>query len=430
MTAPFSARRRADEFEALLSRDPTTASSGTDTQRYADLLEVVADLRAVPPATARPEFVASLRDRLMAEADTALVRQPPAPSRLAMPASSRTRQRRIGALLGGAALVGSAATMAVAAQTALPGESLYGVKRGIESAQVRLATDDADRGRTLLAQAGTRLTELEELAAGDAGRDQLVPDTLDSFTRQSSDGVHSLLASYEATGSEGDAQVARDFTATSMDRLERLQGELPESARDDLLAAARTLADLDDELSNACLACTGGITTTPEFLQTSAPQVGLLSGLDTDQLTLEGAPISGQDVTGIQVPEALDPQQVVPTAQPSTTLGPGPGSVVPDPTSTDPASTDPAKPDPTKPVKDITKNLTDTVTDTTDTVTDGLTDTTGNLTSQLDDVTGGALGGLTSGADDATGGLIGEVTGAVDGITGGTLGNATGGLLP
>ena len=193
MTAPFSARRRADEFEALLSRDPTTASSGTGTDRYADLLEVVADLRAVPPATARPEFVASLRDRLMAEADTALVRQPPAPSRLAMPASSRTRQRRIGALLGGAALVGSAATMAVAAQTALPGESLYGVKRGIESAQVRLATDDADRGRTLLAQAGTRLTELEEIADDDAGRDQLVTDTLDSFTRQSSDGVDSLL---------------------------------------------------------------------------------------------------------------------------------------------------------------------------------------------------------------------------------------------
>jgi hypothetical protein len=441
MTAPFSARRRADEFEALVSRDPTTTttSSGRDAERYADLLEVVADLRAVPPASPRPEFVASLRERLMAEADTALVRQPPAPSRLAMPASSRTRQRRIGALLGGVALVGSAATMAVAAQTALPGESLYGVKRGIESAQVRLATDDADRGRTLLAQAGTRLTELEELAAGDAGRDQLVPETLDSFTSQSSDGVRNLLVSYEATGSESDAQVARDFTATSMDRLERLQGELPESARDDLLAAGRTLADLDLEVSNACRACTGGITTTPEFLLTSAPQVGLLSGLDTDQLTLEGAPISGQDLTGITVPEVLDPQQVVPTAQPSTTPGPGPGSLVPDPTSTnpagtDPAGTDPAKPDPTKPVKDITKNLTDdltdTVTDTTDTVTDGLTDTTGNLTSQLDDVTGGALGGLTSGADDATGGLIGEVTGTVDGLTGGTLGNATGGLLP
>src|SRR5690349_15852258 len=234
MTAPFSARRRADEFEALLSLDPASAPSARDAERYGDLLEVVADLRAVPPVDARPEFVASLREQLMAAADTALVRQPPAPSRLAMPTSSRTRQRRVGALLGGVALAGSAATMAVAAQTSLPGESLYGVKRGIESAQVRLATDDADRGRTLLAQAGIRLTELEELTAGDDGHDQLVADTLDDFTRQSRDGVRSLLASYDATGDESDAQVVRDFTATSMARLERLQGELPESARDDL----------------------------------------------------------------------------------------------------------------------------------------------------------------------------------------------------
>jgi hypothetical protein len=317
--------------------------------------------------------------------------------------------------------------MAVAAQTALPGESLYGVKRGIESAQVRLATDDAERGRTLLAQAGTRLTELEELAAEDGGDDQRVPETLDTFTRQSSDGVRSLLVSYEATGDASDAQVARDFTATSMDRLERLQGELPDSARDDLRAAGRTLADLDLEVSNVCRSCTGGITAVPDFLLSSAEAepADLVSGLDTDQLTLEGAPISGQDLTGIEVPEALDPQQVVPTAQPSTTLGPGPGSLVPDPTGTAPA-----QPDPTRPVKDITKNLTDTVTSTTDDVTGGVTDTTGSLTSQLDDVTGGALGGLTSGADDATGGLIGEVTGTIDGITGGTLDDATGGLLP
>ena len=43
MTAPFSARRRADEFEALLSRDPATTSSGPsgrDAEPYADLLEV------------------------------------------------------------------------------------------------------------------------------------------------------------------------------------------------------------------------------------------------------------------------------------------------------------------------------------------------------------------------------------------------------
>lgn len=410
MTAAFSARRRADEFEALLSRGADSSLSERDMQKYADLLEVVADLRSVPEVTARPEFVGSLRERLMAEADTALVRQPPAPQRLAMPATTRRRDRRLGALLGGVALVGATASMAVAAQTALPGESLYGVKRGIEAAQVRLADDESQRGRTLLAQADTRLLELEQLAAGDGGREQLIPDTLDAFTEQSSTGVRSLLASYDR-GVEQDAQRARDFTATSLERLDALEEQLPESARDELLAAGRTLADLDLEVSSACPVCSGGITATPDFLLTSAP-VDLLTGLDVDELTLEAAPVSGQDLTGIVVPEEL---KGLPTAVPTpttlpTTLPTPATTSLPDPTKTDPTTTDPGKP-----VKDIT---------------DEVTGTTGNLVDEVDEVTGGAIGGLTSEVDDATGGLIGEITGTLDPLTGGTLGNATGGLLP
>ena len=76
MTPAFSARRRADEFEALLSRGPDSKLSARETERYAALLELVGDLRAVPDAAPRPEFVSSLRERLMAEADTVLVRQP------------------------------------------------------------------------------------------------------------------------------------------------------------------------------------------------------------------------------------------------------------------------------------------------------------------------------------------------------------------
>ncbi|WP_224273326.1 DUF5667 domain-containing protein [Nocardioides lacusdianchii] len=410
MTAAFSARRRADEFEALLSRGADSSLSERDMQKYADLLEVVADLRSVPEVTARPEFVGSLRERLMAEADTALVRQPPAPQRLAMPATTRRRDRRLGALLGGAALVGATATMAVAAQTSLPGESLYGVKRGIEAAQVRLADDESQRGRTLLAQADTRLLELEQLAAGDGGREQLIPDTLDAFTEQSSTGVRSLLTSYDR-GVEQDAQRARDFTATSLERLDALEEQLPESARDELLAAGRTLSDLDLEVSSACPVCSGGIAAVPDFLLTSAP-VDLLTGLDVDELTLEAAPVSGQDLTGIEVPEEL---KGLPTAVPTpttlpTTLPTPATTTLPDPTKTDPTTTDPGKP-----IKDLT---------------DEVTDTTGNLVDEVDEITGGAIGGLTSEVDDATGGLIGEITGTLDPLTGNTLGNATGGLLP
>lgn len=402
MTAPFSVRRRADEFEALLSRGPGTPLTERDAARFAALLDVVSDLRAVPEIAPRPEFVSSLRERLMAEADTVLVRQPSTPPRLAMPISTRTRDRRVATLLGGAALVGATATMAVAAQTSLPGESLYGVKRGIESAQLRFAGDDAARGRTLLAQAGTRLTELEELAAGNGGTDRLIPDTLDDFTEQSGDGVRSLLSAYGNGGSEEDVQRARDFTAASMERLTALQYQLPASSRDELLAAGRTLTDLDMEISSACLSCTGGITTTPDFLLSSAP-TDLLTGLDSDERTLEAAPISGQDLSGIEVPEALQSPSLLPTQTPTAST---PEEVVPDPTK--PEKT-PGK------VKDVT---------------DGVTDTTSDLANGLNGVTGGALGGLTGSVDNATGGLIGEVTGTLDEVTGGTVGDATGGLLP
>jgi hypothetical protein len=346
--------------------------------------------------------VSSLRERLMAEADTVLVRQPSTPPRLAMPISTRTRDRRVATLLGGAALVGATATMAVAAQTSLPGESLYGVKRGIESAQLRFAGDDAARGRALLAQAETRLTELEELAAGNGGTDRLIPDTLDDFTEQSGDGVRCLLSAYSKGGSEEDVQHALDFTAASMERLTALQYQLPASSRDELLAAGRTLTDLDMEISSACLSCTGGITTTPDFLLSSAP-TDLLTGLDSDEQTLEAAPISGQDLSGIEVPEALQSPSLLPTQTPTSST---PEEVVPDPTKPE---KDPGK------VKDVT---------------DDVTDTSSDLANGLNGVTGGALGGLTSSVDNATGGLIGEVTGTLDGLTGGTVGDATGGLLP
>ncbi len=409
MTAAFSARRRADEFESLLSRTSDAPLTGRDEARFAGLLDVVSDLRAVPEVAPRADFVSSLRERLMVEADTVLLTQPSAPSRLAMPAPSRMRERRVVALLGGAALVGATATMAVAAQTSLPGESLYGVKRGIESAQVRLAGDDVARGRTLLTQAETRLSELEDLAAGTGGNDVLVPDTLDDFTTQSSEGVRSLLAADDRDDSDADLQRARDFAATSLDRLTALQAQLPESARDELLAAGRTLTDLDLELSAACLSCTGGVTTTPDFLLSSRPQ-DLLTGLDSDETTLEAAPISGQDVSGLEIPENLQAPASLPPG-PTASATTGVPDAVPDPTRTDGTPQVPATDAVTDPVDGG-------VDDTIDTVTGG------DLVDGLDGVTGGALGGLTSGVDDATGGLIGEVTGTVDGVTG----DATGAL--
>lgn len=418
MTGPFSAQRRADEFEALLSRGLDTPLTERDAERFASLLAVVSDLRGLPEVTPRAAFVGSLRERLMVEADSVLLPQAPArpafdqlaPPRLALP--TRTRDRRFAALLGGAALVGATATMAVAAQTALPGESLYSVKRGIEAAELRFAGDDASRGRTLLADAETRLTELEALTEQDhPSAEQSVPDTLDTFTQQSSEGVRRLLTAYAQSGSESDVERAREFTARSLERLDALEGQVPASARDELVSAGRTLTDLDLEAGIACPSCSGGITTTPDFLLASAP-TDLMAGLDSDDLTLEAAPVSGQDVTGVTVPENLEqgPQPslgATPQVQPTTT--------------------------PTEQVEQPVKESTDGVKEGQEGVKgagEGVTGATGDVVETLDDVTGGAVGGLTGGVDDATGGLIGEVTGTLDGLTGGTVTGATGGVLP
>ena len=90
MTGPFSARRRAEEFDAAISR-PLTEQ---DAQEFAELLAVVRDLRAIPAPAPRTEFVSDLRVRLMAEADTALLPQAARPL-----TAERTAPRAAGAVL-------------------------------------------------------------------------------------------------------------------------------------------------------------------------------------------------------------------------------------------------------------------------------------------------------------------------------------------
>ena len=48
MTSAFSARRRADEFEALLDRGPGAHLTDREAARFAELVAVVSELRAMP----------------------------------------------------------------------------------------------------------------------------------------------------------------------------------------------------------------------------------------------------------------------------------------------------------------------------------------------------------------------------------------------
>ena len=271
MTPVFGARRRAEEFNSLVE-NPSTG--GLHDARYAEFLDIVASLRDAPGPEARPEFVADLRERLMIEADAALATLE-VDSRLTLPSRRSTRrparERRLAAAAAGAALVGATTTMAVAAQSALPGDALYPLKRLIEGAETGIEVNEGDKGSTLLANASGRLAEITALSRdGQLDNGPAVADTLNSFTRQAIEASDLMLTDYATTGDESSIIELRDFTGESMDTLAELESVVPDEARDELLRAARVLTQIDAEALQACPTCGGdGIDQIPAILASS-----------------------------------------------------------------------------------------------------------------------------------------------------------------
>ncbi len=271
MTPVFGARRRAEEFHSLVE-DPSTG--GLHDARYAEFLDIVASLRDAPAAQPRPEFVADLREQLMTAADTVLVAVEDE-ARLTLP-SRRTarrpaRERRIAAAAAGVAIVGATTSMAMAAQSALPGDALYPLKRLIEGAETGIAVNEADKGATLLANATGRLAEITALSRdGQLEDGAAIADNFNTFTRQAIEASDLLLADYAATGDESSIAELRDFTGDSMQTLAELESVVPDQARDELLRAARILTQIDAQAQQACPSCGGdGINEIPAILTSS-----------------------------------------------------------------------------------------------------------------------------------------------------------------
>jgi hypothetical protein len=251
MSALLPANRRAERFAALVD---ATSTTGAD-EPFAPLLEVVGTLRAAAdegPAP-RADYVADLRSRLMAEADTALV---PTDARLVLPQQHPTsrKQSRFTAAVAGLVLVGSGAGLAVAAQGSVPGDGLYPLKRGLEHVSERLNLSDAGRGRDLLGQASARLGEVDTLLERDAS-DAQVAATLRSFNSSAGDGADVLFRTYQRTGDDGDIANVRNFAGTEMGALTDLSADAPRSLRSDFAQAAQLLSDLDQQATTLCGDC-------------------------------------------------------------------------------------------------------------------------------------------------------------------------------
>lgn len=217
-------REAIEQLAALLDGEPVAevpASLGA----LATLATSVRDHADVVAPTA--EFRSALRQDILAAAAA-----PPGlleRTRLAWGARTarlRTSTRMAVAAMTASSMLGTAG-VAVAAQDALPGELLYGLKNLTEDVRLALAEDGLAQARLHLAFAEERLDELEALT-GQLDSDEVVA-LLAAMDFHSEAGAEALMAG--VTAGQIDATELRDFTASQRSRLTRVLDRLPLLAR-------------------------------------------------------------------------------------------------------------------------------------------------------------------------------------------------------
>lgn len=394
MTLQLPTLRAAENFSRAL--DGTAEPAVTD--RYADLMSTVAALESIPQPTPRPEFATTLRAQLMAAAATDLV---PATTPAAQSPSTRRRERGLAAAAAAFVLVGTTAGVATAADHALPGSTLYPIKRGIESAQVTMTTNETAKGRELLDQAGTRLDEVSALLSAPDATTEQVASTLDSFAARAAEGSDLLFRSYRRDASSDDISAVRDFTASSMLTLDRVAELAPPTSTSDFSQAATVLAEIDRQARSLCDDCsTAAALTAPASLVSRGAGdalANLISGpamvarsetpVTTTPEQIAAAAKAAETAAGKLAPGGSSPQ---PGSGSGTTPA---GSPAPDPTA-GPVTSPVARQQPIKSIVDsVTTGLLPMPTKS---VTDQLTDPLKPVTNLLDDTLDKTVGGLTA----------------------------------
>jgi len=334
------ARRRANEFASLIE------GRGERSESYAEALELVAALRSTPAPVPSEAYVRDLRGSLMAAAETLLL---PTEARLTLPQRSpsapRRRERRVAIAVGALAMLGSTTGVAFAAQSALPGDALYPVKRILESAQTSLSPDEEARAARIMDLAHGRLDEAEALALRDSAEAQAaIPQALEDFVAQASQVADALLADYAASGDTGSVTELRDFTRDSLDVLAGLKSMVPTEFADAFDAAVNALLSIDEQALALCSDC-GGLLDIPAIL---------LSGATTDTVeprpTLVPRAESAPTRPSNPIAELLSQLPVVGTATGGTPTPSPSGTTVPEvPTG---GTTEGVAPEVTEPVTD------------------------------------------------------------------------------
>ncbi|MGW8380977.1 DUF5667 domain-containing protein [Streptomyces sp. ODS28] len=275
MIGSVSASRRANAFAQVLDEqrlDDAAAAeqtagdgAGATPPEYAQdagggeeqLLRLVDGLEALPKPELDPEVKTVQRAQLVAAMEAAFAEGAAAgpgdrvPEQRARPGKGSHRAPSLGplgklrpksrlakGLTAGGLGVGVAATalggVAAASTDALPGDHLYGFKRGMEDLKLDMAGDEADRGRLYLDNASTRLGEARRLlehrrGGAELGHEQLgeVRRTLSGMRHDADEGHRLLSAAYERDGDLGPMQSLSSFSRGHRAGWSELRDRLP-----------------------------------------------------------------------------------------------------------------------------------------------------------------------------------------------------------
>lgn len=279
MITNISVHRRANAFAQALEEQVPTGTATEDqvdtpaqTPGEARLLAVADGLGELPRPEMATEVKTVQRAQLMAAMEAAFAEgaSPDGP-RVPEQRSSRgghraakqlgklrPRSRLSKGLAAGGLTVGVAAGafsgVAAASSDALPGDSLYGLKRGMEDLKLGMVDDDAERGRLYLDQAATRMLEARRLMErgriAELDHESLgeVRRALSGVTHDAGEGHRLLHAAYERDGSLEPIQALDSFTTSHRGTWSRLRDRLPTQLTDVRDEVSSVFDAMDDEV--------------------------------------------------------------------------------------------------------------------------------------------------------------------------------------
>lgn len=279
MIANVSAHRRANAFAQALEEQTPQGAAAVQPEEPADqadrgpLLALANGLGELPKPQLDPEVKVVQRAQLVAAMEamfaeggastgpTVPVQRGKGAHRASPLRKLRPRSRWAKGLTAGGLTVGVAAGafggVAAASSDALPGDSLYGLKRGMEDISLGMAKGDADRGEAYLDQASTRLSEARRLMergrAGELDHESLgaVRRALNGMSHDASEGHRLLHSAYQRDGSIGPIQTLDTFSRSHRSTWSSLRDRLPVQLTDIRDQVSSVFEAMEDDVARS-----------------------------------------------------------------------------------------------------------------------------------------------------------------------------------